>query len=200
MFDAALVSAQSRRRLFWTNIPFALPEDKNVLLKDILQLDGEVDERMVCRGKAFCLDANYHKVSANEWQQTKTIQRRERTLVKVGHDGGNQANRVYSVEGKSATLSANGGGLGAKTGLYSVPAVATGDGVRVGHEVVRRLDERGVRKDDDASLPYTRILEVRDDEKSGTLTSVPVLNLLRHSPSQVRHPSFSFYSLPFLPK
>jgi len=174
MFDAALVSAQSRRRLFWTNIPFRLPEDKNVLLKDILQLDGEVDERMVCHGKAFCLDANYHKVSANERQQTKTIQRRERTLVKIGHIEPNvQGNRVYSVEGKSATLSASSGGLGAKTGLYSVPAVATGDGVRVGHEVVRRLDARGVRKDDDASLPYTRILEVRDDEKSGTLTSVP---------------------------
>jgi len=141
LFDAALVSAQSRRRLFWTNIPFRLPEDKKVLLKDILQLDGEVDERMVCRGKAFCLDANYHKVCANERQQTKTIQRRERTLVKVGHIGGSdaQGNRVYSVEGKSVTLSANGGGLGAKTGLYSVPADATGDGVRVGHEVVRRI-------------------------------------------------------------
>jgi DNA (cytosine-5)-methyltransferase 3A len=174
MFDASLVSAQSRRRLFWTNIPFVLPADKHILLKDILQLDGEVDERMVCRGKAFCLDANYHKVSANERQQSKTIQRRERTLVKVGHLGGSdaQANRIYSVEGKSATLSAHGGGLGAKTGLYSVPADATGGGVRVGHEVVRRLDDRGIRKDEDTSLPYTRILEVRDDEKCGTLTSV----------------------------
>jgi DNA (cytosine-5)-methyltransferase 3A len=41
-------------------------------------------------------------------------------MVKVGHIGNSdgQANRVYSTEGKSVTLSANGGGLGAKTGLY----------------------------------------------------------------------------------
>lgn len=171
LFDASLVSAQSRRRLFWTNIPFVLPEDRNILLRDILQLDGEVDERMVCHGKAFCLDANYHKVSANERQQHKTIQRRERTLVKVGHLGNSdaQANRIYSVDGKSATLSAHGGGLGAKTGLYSVPTDGT---VRVGHEVVRRLNDRGVREDNNTDLPYTRIIEVREDEKCGTLTSV----------------------------
>lgn len=38
MIDASLVSAQSRKRLFWTNIPVTkLPEDKGILLKDILQ-------------------------------------------------------------------------------------------------------------------------------------------------------------------
>jgi DNA (cytosine-5)-methyltransferase 3A len=43
-------------------------------------------------------------------------------MVKVGHIGSSdaQANRVYSTEGKSVTLSANGGGLGAKTGLYEM--------------------------------------------------------------------------------
>ena len=183
MFNASLVSAQSRKRLFWTNIPFRLPEDKNIFLKDILQPDAEVDERMVCRGKAFCLDANYHKVSANERQQQKTIQRRERTLVKVGHIGGTdaQANRVYSTDGKSVTLSSNGGGLGAKTGLYDVPI----SGKRVGHEVGRCLDSRGIRKDDDKSIPYTRIVEVRDDEKSGTLTSVPKDNYVVE-PTRIR--------------
>lgn len=38
MIDAALVSAQKRRRLFWTNIPgVKLPNDKGVLVKDILE-------------------------------------------------------------------------------------------------------------------------------------------------------------------
>ena len=69
MFNASLVSAQTRKRYFWTNIQFDLPADRGILLKDILQPDA-------------------------------------------------QANRVYSPEGKSCTLSANGGGLGAKTGLY----------------------------------------------------------------------------------
>lgn len=35
--NSSLVSAQSRRRLYWTNIPnVSLPEDKGILLKDIL--------------------------------------------------------------------------------------------------------------------------------------------------------------------
>lgn len=38
MIDAALVSAQRRKRLFWTNIPgVTLPEDQGILLKDILE-------------------------------------------------------------------------------------------------------------------------------------------------------------------
>ena len=32
-----------------------------------------------------------------------------------------QGNRIYSIKGKSVTLSANGGGLGTKTGLYAIP-------------------------------------------------------------------------------
>lgn len=33
-----------------------------------------------------------------------------------------QAKRIYSIEGKSVNLVANGGGEGAKTGLYAIPA------------------------------------------------------------------------------
>lgn len=38
MINSALVSAQQRRRCYWTNIPnVKQPEDKNILLKDILE-------------------------------------------------------------------------------------------------------------------------------------------------------------------
>lgn len=41
--------------------------------------------------------------------------------VRVGQLGkGGQGERIYSVHGKSVCLSANGGGLGAKTGLYKI--------------------------------------------------------------------------------
>ena len=41
--------------------------------------------------------------------------------VRVGQYGkGGQGQRIYSVRGKSVTLSANGGGQGAKTGLYKI--------------------------------------------------------------------------------
>ena len=42
--NSALVSAQNRRRLYWTNIPIkGLPKDKGILLKDILE--EKVDEK-----------------------------------------------------------------------------------------------------------------------------------------------------------
>ncbi len=54
--NSALVSAQNRIRLYWTNIPgIQQPKDKGILLKDII-LDGEVD-----RDKSFCIDSNYYK-------------------------------------------------------------------------------------------------------------------------------------------
>ena len=54
--NSALVSAQVRKRIYWTNISTAvdaqghmctdipLPEDRGILLRDILQDDSEVDE------------------------------------------------------------------------------------------------------------------------------------------------------------
>ncbi len=56
--NSRLVSAQNRKRLFWTNIPFSgkQPEDKQILLKDILEDDSVTD-----RDKSHCLDANYFK-------------------------------------------------------------------------------------------------------------------------------------------
>ena len=45
--------------------------------------------------------------------------------VKVGHfNKGGQGDRIYSSDGKSVCLSANGGGRGAKTGLYEIKGCA----------------------------------------------------------------------------
>lgn len=55
MINSALVSAQNRVRLYWTNINVDQPDDKGIMLKDIIH-EGEVD-----RDKAVCLDSNYHK-------------------------------------------------------------------------------------------------------------------------------------------
>ena len=44
LINSSLLSAQSRQRLYWTNIPgITHPEDKNIVLKDILETDGETD-------------------------------------------------------------------------------------------------------------------------------------------------------------
>lgn len=162
MLDASLVSAQSRKRLFWTNIPVVgLPADRGILLKDILQ-DASVDERMVKNGKAYTLTASYSGAILDH-----SVKTHQRTMV-IGHIGKTnaQANRVYSAEGKSVTLSANGGGLGAKTGLY-----------KIGREIGRRLNKDG-KREDKPNIPITRRLETRGDDKCGTLTATIKDNLV----------------------
>ena len=107
MFNASLVSAQTRKRYFWTNIQFELPEDRGILLKDILQPDAEVDERMVNKdGKSYVLTSTYSKISNSEAQVKNSVEKKQRTMVKVGHIGNvdAQAHRVYSIEGKTPTL------------------------------------------------------------------------------------------------
>ena len=113
MINAALVSAQNRKRLFWTNIPnVTQPEDRGILLKDILE-DGSCD-----RLKSYCIDANYFKggkIGGTHQSSTRNY------TIRVGQIGkGGQADSIYSPDGKSVNLSANGGGRGAKTGLYAV--------------------------------------------------------------------------------
>jgi DNA (cytosine-5)-methyltransferase 3A len=150
MIDASLVSAQSRKRLFWTNIPTTLPEDRHILLKDILE--PEVDEIFYIKKANLIL---------------------KNTARQIGHIGksNSQGNRVYSTDNKSVTLSANGGGGGAKTGLYAVSC----------RESRRRLED-GVRKDHDKTIPIERIIEFRSDEKSSTLTSMTNQNLVMTPP------------------
>ena len=41
LINSALVSAQNRERYYWTNIPVSQPEDKGILLKDILLNDAD---------------------------------------------------------------------------------------------------------------------------------------------------------------
>jgi DNA (cytosine-5)-methyltransferase 3A len=132
LFNASLVSAQSRKRLFWTNIKFDLPEDRGILLKDILQPDVDetfyIDKMMKANGKTtgkvgyvgegeqYGQGGQAHRVYSTGGK-TPTMSSGP-ALIKVGHVGGNmQGNRVYSTEGKATTLSAEGGGLAGGTTL-----------------------------------------------------------------------------------
>ena len=61
LINSALLSAQNRQRLYWTNIPGAcVPSDKGVLLKDIIE-SGTVD-----RDKALCLARRYAGFSGTQ--------------------------------------------------------------------------------------------------------------------------------------
>ena len=69
------------------------------------------------RTSVSCIDSNYYKGIDNHGS---------RTMVQVGSVGDSQAQRVYDSDGISCTLKAEGGGQGAKTGLYAVSIENTG--------------------------------------------------------------------------
>ena len=109
--NSSLVSAQNRRRLYWTNIPnVTQPEDRNILLKDILE-DGYVD-----RDKSFCIDANYFKggnlKSYFEKHRRQLVFSKD-GLCHVGNadlNGHDSLKRVYHSQGKAPTITTMGGG------------------------------------------------------------------------------------------
>ena len=108
--NSNLVSAQNRHRLYWTNIPFSIPDDKGIILADILE-DGVTD-----REKSHFLDANYFKGG----NLKSYFEKHRRQLVfnnrciQVGEasdiKGFDIIKRVYSPEGKAPTLTTMGGG------------------------------------------------------------------------------------------
>ena len=161
MFNASLVSAQCRKRLFWTNIPFELPDDRGIVVKDILEPDGSgiIDQQY---------NITYNKTSVDG----KVL-----SMVKIGHisNSDSQANRVYSENGKSCALSANGGGSGAKTGLYKVARV-----------VGRRLNSKGKRDDNNENIKIEQQVEIRNDDKSGTLTTIQKDNMVVNPEFNIR--------------
>ena len=64
--NSALVSAQTRKRLYWTNIPnITQPEDKGIMLVDV------IDDGLVDRDKAYCLLESYSRKYATDsgWRE-----------------------------------------------------------------------------------------------------------------------------------
>lgn len=105
--NSNLLSAQNRRRLYWTNWDFTIPEDKGILLKDIVH---EYKDNMTQE------DLQDYVVP---FSNTLKILDKEVERGKIGYFGkDSQANRVYSIHGKAVTLCGSAGGGAAKMGQY----------------------------------------------------------------------------------
>ena len=120
--NSALVSAQSRQRLYWTNIPgVEQPEDRGLVLRDILE------SGLPLREKGYTLKANYansnaaNALDSKHFPATMAAEPIRVGAIESSTGSEGQGHRVYSADGKSKTLCGNGGGAGAKTGLYTVP-------------------------------------------------------------------------------
>mgnify|MGYP003134113228 CR=1 FL=1 len=78
--NSSLLSAQSRQRYYWTNIPnIKQPEDRGIVLRDILEDDYDSE-----RDKAHCIDANYYKGANVEQYKTKHRRQLVNKPIKVG--------------------------------------------------------------------------------------------------------------------
>lgn len=126
MINSALVSAQNRQRLYWvgkrepdgtySTVPVEQPKDYGILLRDILE------SGMCWREKSYC-------ITATEYSLRKHIRTQIAESIRIGtventaknKKNDSQGYRVYSPDGKSVNICGQGGGMGAKTGLYAVP-------------------------------------------------------------------------------
>ncbi len=149
MINSSLVSAQNRVRYYWCNWSVNQPEDKRIMLKDIVH-----ENTMIDRDKSLCLLAGYDSKfqikryfekhihqgifeKLNEYivpfDKTLKILEKEIERGKVGYfRKDSQANRVYYIHDKAVTLCGDAGGGAAKMGQYLFGATkANGQGDRV---------------------------------------------------------------------
>lgn len=183
LINSALVSAQNRQRLYWvgrrnpdgtySQVRVEQPEDRGILLRDILETGIAWQE------KSYCITATEHKGSNPQQTLSKHCRTMVAEPVRIGtieNDARNQAfdsqqYRCYSPDAKSATLCGNGGGLGAKTGLYAVPVA--------GRVVGRRINEQGHRDDYNEAIPHFQYFEVNEEpQKTNCLTTVQKDNMI----------------------
>lgn len=114
LINSALVSAQNRQRLYWvgrrnedgsySKVNVEQPADRGILLKDVL--DSAVVEPINTDAnvKAFCVTSRYYKGFGNN--PGKCLEKHRDSMV---------AEPINDIR------CANGGGAGAKTGLYAIP-------------------------------------------------------------------------------
>jgi DNA (cytosine-5)-methyltransferase 3A len=153
--NSALVSAQNRERFYCFNWTVDQPEDRGLVLRDILE-DGVCGtsyslappkSSTVCvnsksgrggvDGLQPSLSNRIYSVDGKNPAVTASYMTKIAEPVRVGtieSEAKNKAHdskqyRVYSPDGKATTLCGNGGGVGAKTGLYACPAKIGDEGL-----------------------------------------------------------------------
>lgn len=114
MINSALVSAQNRKRLYWTNIPnVEQPKDLGLIIKDIAE-DGLDYSGGAIRGRYLPNGKTHQVLELNGTKKVNalTTVQKDSLCVMVGKiDSKFEARgRVYSIDGKSPTLTAVCGG------------------------------------------------------------------------------------------
>lgn len=127
--NSALVSAQNRERFYVHNCgEVGQPKDRGILLKDILENGEGIPNPQKSTTIQTSVGRPDLEHSLAKMQYPMAAKRVGEMPDPNGNPSDAQANRIYSIDGKTVTANAGGGGGGAKTGLYAVPVNTTEDG------------------------------------------------------------------------
>jgi len=138
--NSSLVSAQSRQRYYWTNIPgIKQPEDRGIVLRDILETEPEnftkMSDKFVKRNgdKNCMIDQNKEKasnLSAMEYVKNgrqgdylacdQSGKPMNKPIKLAGEKGNHYGGGLFDTKGKSPTLNGIGNGGG---GTNNIPKV-----------------------------------------------------------------------------
>ena len=153
LINSALVSAQNRQRYYWTNFEVTQPDDKGILLKDILENGDFAD-----REKSLTITTRIAGATAKRYLEKSMHQMAICKITNVNPSGRGMNGNVYHTDAKSPTLTTN-----------------KGEGIKITGGAIRgRYILDGRRQDHKmkvAGLTEQR-LEVRNDGKTNTLTTV----------------------------
>ena len=109
--NSSLVSAQDRKRLYWTNIPgLTQPYNRGLRYRDIL--GDDVEENHI-------IDRDKYPPNL----RTPRSFNSDKPVRIGGYKKEGQGQRIYSINAKAICQSALGGGWGAKGGLYMVDGI-----------------------------------------------------------------------------
>jgi DNA (cytosine-5)-methyltransferase 1 len=134
LIDSALVSAQSRKRLYWTNIPnISQPSNNNIFLKNILE-SGITD-----RDKSYCIDANYHKGGNLNQYFTKS----RRQLVFLNEEQLQRA--YYNYKGKTWKSGNKMGNMKFPDDINKKSRCLTSTIIKGSRETIHVPDKEGIR-------------------------------------------------------
>lgn len=99
MINSSLVSAQNRKRLYWTNIPWVTqPEDRWILLRDILEDIPMDDPRWKPLDEKYLTDSFFEKIA--KWTMS---------LANINPSGKWMNGNIHNVDTKSPTITTNKG-------------------------------------------------------------------------------------------
>lgn len=221
VINSALVSAQNRVRLYWTNIKgVTQPEESGVFLKDIIDYSIPFNktytpkngcefskDRLKVVGSAdginghdilkrvYCIEGKGLTLTGGQGGNTEPKISKPINLGNVNPSGRGQNGNVYSVEGLSPCLTTN-KGEGVKIATFVDRNKSLALTTRVAgataeryfeksmHQIVlgeirpatitdRRINEKGVRDDQNKAIPITQCLQVKTDpSKAPCLTTV----------------------------